>query len=535
MTQRKFYISLQTKIASLVILLLLLVIFILASIFAYFESNQIRAHMGQLAIQTAKTVSLLSSVEEAFELEDPSSVLQPLAEQVRNEVGAAFIVIANKDGIQYSHPYESEIGNNIKANDYYKAIVYGAYYISNSEGIIGPSLTSKAPIYREYDNYQQMIGVVTVGYLLKDIESAVMNNVFKVFGVSFLVLIIGLFGSILLARNIRKDTLGLEPQEISALYRERNAILLSIKEGIIAIDETGHITLMNKSAQIMLNLSEQYLHQHIKHVFSEIDMISILKTGKYIINEEVMLQGKVFILNCTPVIEDERIVGVVSTFRDKTELIHIINTLSEVKQYSEWLRAQTHEYTNKLYALSGLLQLEYFEEAVEMIQQESHIHKNQNRIIFDQIRDSKLQAILLGKISKASELKINFTIDANTSIEQTPKYISISQLITIVGNLIDNAFDAVSQQNVREVSFFAIDMGRDLIIEVSDNGSGIQEEYLEKIFEKGFSTKKANGRGYGLTNVKDVVIELDGTIQAENKKDSGAIFTVYIPKKEEKA
>ncbi len=527
--KRKF-ISLQTKILSLVFLLLLLIILVLASIFTYFESKQINKHMGQLALQVAKTVSFMNSVKEAFTLEDPSIVLQPIAEKVREEVGAAYVIIANKDEIQYSHPYTSQLGNKMNTKENYKAIVFGGYYTIQSNGMMGPALNGKAPIFSKDDN--QIIGVVTVGYLLEDIHREVMSSVLRVIGFAALVMLLGIFGSILLAKNIRKDTLGLEPHEIAALYRERNAILFSIKEGIIAIDKNGNITMMNNSAKKMLHLSDEYLHSRIEAVIPVIDMMSVLKSGVPINNEEVILKGKVFIVNCTAVFDGKEIVGVVSTFRDKTDLIYMIDTISEIKQYSEGLRAQTHEYTNKLYVLSGFLQLQNYEDAVEMIQQESKINANQNKILFEQIKDTKLQAILLGKISKASEQKINFIIDYNSEVEHIPNHIGILQLITIVGNLIDNAYEAVADQTEREVTFFAMDVGLDLIIEVSDNGPGILEENLENIFKKGFSTKERDGRGYGLANVKETVEELNGTIQVENSKTGGTIFTIYIPTKE---
>ena len=264
---------------------------------------------------------------------------------------------------------------------------------------------AKAPIIVHNGDYDQVVGVVTVEFLIKGIESNILSRTKEIILFSLAVLLAGIVGGILLARSIRKDTLGLEPNEIAALYRERSAILLSIKEGIIAIDQNGFITMMNTSAEEMLHVNGDYMQQHISKVLPEFHMERVLEN-----DQEIAFQDKVFILNMTPILENNSTVGVVCSFRDKTELQNLVNTISEVRKYSEDLRAQTHEFTNKLFVLSGLLQLGHYKEAIEFIQQESNIHQSQNHILFHQIHDAKVQAILLGKIATASEKKLIFIL-----------------------------------------------------------------------------------------------------------------------------
>src|SRR5699024_8718770 len=226
--------------------------------------------------------------------------------------------------------------------------------------------------------------------------------------------------------------------------------------------------------------------------------------------------------------ENGQVIGAVASFRDKTEIKEMVETISEVRQYSEDLRAQTHEYTNRLYVLSGLIQLGQYQEAVDMIQTELKINNTQNHILFDQIEDSKVQAILLGKIGKASENKISFSIDENSSLNTLPDHIDISSLIAILGNIIDNAFEAVESTEEKEVTLFATDMGNDIIFEVADSGEGIDES--KHLFKKGFSTKQSGNRGYGLTILQDTVNSLGGSLEIKNHKSKGAIVTVFIPK-----
>lgn len=178
-------------------------------------------------------------------------------------------------------------------------------------------------------------------------------------------------------------------------------------------------------------------------------MYDIQRNDIYENDQEMLLNGKVVIVNRTPIMDKNGIVGAVASFREKTEVTEMINTLSEVRQYSEDLRAQTHEFTNKLYAISGLLQLEEYEEAIDLIHSEADVHGSQNGIVFEQIHDRKVQAILLGKIGKASEYKVTFSIDPTIFLKPLPKRVAMSDLITILGNIMDNAFDAVAHKETR--------------------------------------------------------------------------------------
>ncbi|MCH1626826.1 sensor histidine kinase [Fredinandcohnia sp. SECRCQ15] len=483
--------------------------------------------MGQLALQVATTVSLMPGIKEAFELEDPSTVIQPITKKIMEEVGAEFIVVGNKDSIRYSHPDDWKIGKKMVGGDNDKALLEGKYYTSEAVGSLGPSLRGKAPIF---DNEGQTIGIVSVGFMQEDVQAALINKLVKFGLLAVLVLVLGTFGGVLLARNIRKDILGLEPHEIAALYRERNAILLSIKEGIIAIDDKGVITMMNHTARKILGISGKSINQPIDLIIPNTQMYKVLESGVFESDQEMLLKDRVVIVNRTPIKDKGKIVGVVASFRDKTEVAEMVNTLSEVRKYSEDLRAQTHEYTNKLYAISGLLQLEEYDEAIELIHSESALHQNQNRILFEQIHDHKVQAILLGKIGKASEHKVTFQIDSTSSMGPLPKHMDISKLITILGNIIDNAIEAVMKSSNREVTFFATDIGNDIVFEVADTGNGIDFESHVNIFEKGYSTKSGQNRGYGLAIVKQVVEELNGSIELQNKHDGGVAFSIFIPK-----
>ncbi|WP_017729546.1 ATP-binding protein [Halalkalibacterium ligniniphilum] len=520
-------ISLQTKILSYTLGLVFLVLLLLTGVYYYLEIKQTENHIGTMALNVAKSVAVIPEVIDAFEHEDPSSIIQPIAERIRQEVGAEFIVVGNTEDIRYSHPKEERIGQTMVGGDNELALVYGESYISKAEGSLGTSLRGKTPVFNEQ---QDIIGVVSVGFLIGHIQSVFLQDLKTFAGWALLVFTIGTVGSIILARSIRKDTLGLEPSEIASLYRERHAILQSVKEGIVAVDNMGTVTLINQSAKTMLGITGEAVGKPIEALFPNTQMHRVLKTGENETNQEIQLKNHSVIVNRTPIQEAGETVGVVASFRDRTEVKQMVNTLSEVKKYSQDLRAQTHEYTNKLYTISGLLQIGKVDDAIAFIHKEAQAHEIQNKILFEQIKDPTIQAILLGKLSKASEQKIRFHINEESSLGAAYLEADTSSLITIFGNLLDNAFEAVSHKAEKIVTFFVTDIGHDLVFEVADNGTGLNKEKMNELFMRGYSTKNGTNRGFGLSLVKEAIDTLGGTIEAYNPNTGGAVFTVFLPK-----
>ncbi|WP_110928645.1 ATP-binding protein [Bacillus massiliglaciei] len=520
--------SLRHKILGLVMTLSLLLIILLTAFYAYMESQQIKEDKGRLALEISKTVSFMPTVIQAFDSENPSAEIQPLADKIRKETGAEFIVVGNLDGVRYSHPDQTQIGKKMMGGDNDRAFA-GTYYISEAQGSLGLSLRGKSPIF---DKEGKVIGIVSAGFLVEKVNGQIMKDLSRELLFSAAAVLLSFIGSALLARNIRKETMGLEPYEIANLYLEKRAVLHSVKEGIISIDAGGMITSMNMPAKRLLGIHERVRSLKVDGLFPSGLLYEVLKTGNQKADQELVWKDKTIIVNGTPIYGEGKIQGVVASFRDKTELEHMVNTLSEVRMHSEDLRAQNHEFKNKLYVLSGLLQLGEYEEAISMIQHETEELQHINEILFEQIRDRKIQAILLGKFGKASEKKVNFEMDAESFLEELPAHISISQLILILGNLIDNAFEAVTEKEEPHVTFFATDIGEDIIFEVSDNGHGISDEEKSSIFLKGFSSRdKESPSGYGLFNANKAVRELKGVIEVQSSQNDGTVFTVYLPKK----
>ena len=522
-------VSLQTKILGLVLSLSIFLILLLSINFMYMEGREIEEKKGNLALNTSKIVSFMPTVIDAFGSENPAEIIQPIVEKIRGETGAEFIVVGNIDGIRYSHPLKSQIGKKMIGGDNEKAIQNGEYYISEAKGSIGLSLRGKSPIFNKDGD---IIGIVSVGFLVEDIQQQIITVVFKELYIPLIAIIISIIASFILAKSIRKDTLGLEPYEIANLYKEKNAVLQSVQEGILSIDKNGIITSMNQQAKRLLNITGSVRHLKVDELLPSGHLYDVLKSMEPQIDKEIAWKGKMIIVSSIPIFDDKGLSGVVTSFRDKTEIMKMMGTLSEMKTYSEDLRAQTHEFSNKLYVLSGLLQLGEYEEAIDMIQNETSVLEFQNKIVFEQIKDIKVQAILVGKLGKASEKKIKFEVNSQSYINKLPDHVKVSQLTLILGNIIDNAFEAVSGLAKPTIKFFATDIGNDIIFEVIDNGNGILEEDMLLLFERGFTSKKGDKpRGYGLLNADNVVKELGGIIEVHNGKEN-TVFTVYLPKEQ---
>ncbi|WP_079474884.1 sensor histidine kinase [Marinococcus halophilus] len=525
---RKKY-KLQTKIGVLVFLLLLLVIVLANSVYAWNELRQETNDARQLALQTSRSVAGFPAVEEAFENGEGQEA-DVISEQIRTQVNADRVYIINRN---------SEIiaggGENLNpdARDAYTALVFGGSYVREAdkgqEGII----RSHAPVSVDYGDYTSVEGAAVVEYSKAAIRADVWRQTGRTAVISLIVLMIGAAGTVWLSRSIRSDTLGLEPYQIAELYRDRAAIISSVQEGIIAVDNSGRITMVNRAAEELLQLPKNQEGLLIDEVFLSPRKKKLLEGDEVIRNEEIITASKTLIVNESPIAQYGNRIGRVFTFRDKTDMKQMIEAFSDVKKYSDDLRAQSHEFTNKLYALMGLLQLGYYTEAEQMLREESKIQQKHTKMVVDQIKDEKLQAVLLGKAAAASEKKTGFTVDSESSLEAMPEHVTLTSLIIIAGNLIDNAMEAVNGQTTREVSFFVTDIGKDIVMEVKDNGPGMPGHLQTELFQQGTSSK-GEGRGYGMTNVKNEVDELGGMIEVYSNLEEGTVISVFIPKEIEK-
>jgi two-component system CitB family sensor kinase len=522
---------LHTKLMLGICTLIILMGGIFEVIFINILENNLKQETGEKALAVAQTISLLPEIKQAFRTDHPSVIIQPIAERIRRQIDAEFIVIGDENETRLSHPNPDLIGKKMVGGDNGE-VWDGKSIITESTGTLGPSIRGKSPIIAN----EKVIGVVSVGYLQDDIEKEVSSIQRKIVLIISFILIGGLLVAFFISFNIKKAILGLEPKEIAWMFQEKHAILESIHEGIIAIDVHGKITVVNETAHKILHIPKDVMlrGQKIEEVITHTHLLDVVSTARAEYDQEFMIDGEVFLASRIPILNGQgEIIGAVASLRNKSELSNLLQELSHVKAYAEGLRAQTHEYSNRLYTLLGLIQLGSYKDAMDFISKEVDVTQGFIHFLMKEVPDPIIAGFILGKVSLASELKIDFTIDRESSFKDIPSEIDRDLLVTIIGNLINNAFEAV-RENEREekrVSLFVTDLGKELIIEVEDNGKGMSSEVTELIFRNGFTTKShQTNSGIGLSLVQEAIDGLGGYITFSTKEGEYTIFTVAIPK-----
>ena len=492
-------------------------------------SSILEEYIGRNALNVSKTVSLTTVVHEGLKNKN-STQIQLYAESVRKATGARFVVVGDHEGRRYSHPVPERIGKLMVGGDNPRALERGEAYVSKAVGTLGPSMRGKVPIFA---NSGKVIGVVSVGYLQETVESVTEGYLQRVLLWVFGLFLFGGIGTWLIARNVKQSIFGLEPVEIARLFRERNAILDSIREGVVAINDKGQVTMLDHEAAKILKIPPASgIGTSIESILPQTRMLEVLKSGEEQFDQEMIIGGIEVIVNRVPIWQNGRVAGVVSSFRRKDEIDRMAQELTQIQEYSEVLRTQTHEYSNKLHTLAGLIQLGSHQEALDLIGRETSGYQELLGTLAETVPEPLLSAIILGKYNRAQELRINFQLDPESRMIDIPKKINREKIVTILGNLLENALEA-AQENTsgkRMVQLSMTDFGNDLIFEVEDSGSGIEDESVDLSLQHGFTTKSGTGRGIGLSLVHENLKYLGGHLTVVRSSLGGMRFTIYIPK-----
>ena len=490
--------------------------------------------MGGRALNVSQTVSLIPEVKRDLERGDLSqSSIQSIVEKIRKTTKAQFIVVGDLDGKRYSHPVPERIGKFMVGGDNDQALKEGKSYISKATGTLGPSIRGKVPVFNDDG---AIIGIVSVGYLVQNVNSLIRGYNIKIVAFLTAAILFGIAVTLKITDGFKKAIFGLEPGEIASLLQERTTTLETIREGVLAVDGKGLITTINQTAinTLGLDTTETFIGRPVIEILPQTRILDILHTGVSQLDREFLVGDNEIIVNRIPVISDGKITGVVSSFRKKDELDILAKKLFQIKKYSEMLRVQTHEYSNKLYTISGLIQIGAYQEAVDLIGSETTGYQNLISSLMNIVPDPILAGTILGKYNKAKELKVDFQIGKDSSMVDVPDDMSRDKLVTIIGNILDNCFEAVQDKDhlQRIVTLAMTDLGNDLIFDFDDSGCGILETERNNLFSKGFTTKKKKqGHGMGLFLVEKALSRLDGSISVGPSELGGAAFTVIIPKK----
>ncbi|GAA0723532.1 sensor histidine kinase [Clostridium malenominatum] len=518
--------KLQSKITTYITVILSIVI-TLTGYLSFTEMRRlIKEERSKEVLKLAKTVSTIDLIKNDLRDKDTRGSIQFYVERLRLQTNVQFIVVIDMDRVRYSHPYEENIGKPFVGGDEELVLSTGESYVSEAVGTLGPSLRGFAPVYK--DGVQ--VGAVVVGILIGNVNKEIYQKFSKFIPFLILSLTIGILGASLLAYSIKESIYGLEPEEIALLLSQKEAIIESIREGIVAVDTKGNIINYNNVASQLLSLNNKDLGKNIINYIKDYSILEVLEKRTSIKNIENRINNnRNIICNYNILMDyDKNPLGVVINFRDFTEMKELAEELTGIKKILWSLRAQNHEFMNKLHTISGLIQLEEYDKAIEYISKVGNKRREISDILNKDINNLPLQGLLLSKYNKAEEEKVEFLICDKAKLDFLPEELNSDDLSSIVGNLVDNAIEAVKTDGSGIVKFNIYNDESFLNIIVEDNGHGIEESIKHKIFERGVSTKEGQ-RGYGMHIVKNIVDKAKGTIEYQVNDGTGVI--VKIPMK----
>lgn len=488
----------------------LLIIFLISGtilIISFFSYEMIKGRIEEdtaaRLLDTGRVVSSVPLVQETLAKKEISTMkVQNFIENLRLKTKVLFIVVMDMDGIRYSHPIPANIGLKFGQNDKYRVLEYGESYVSKETGSLGPSIRSFVPVYYE----GEQVGAVSAGILAGDMLYEMNKYTNKILPMLFFTLIVSILGARILARNIKKAIFGLEPNQIALLLFERESIINNVHDGLIAINITGDVRLMNTRAQEILKINSR---AHVPSVILDNLMETMYRRSR-VFNKEIRIDDNIIMANFYTIFGDSgNVEGGIASIQDMTIVTNMAEELTGVKELFWNLRAQNHEFMNKLHTIAGLIQLGENDKAIEYIFNTT----SKRGLITDSLRNIKevsIQGLIFAKYNRADEAKIKFEVDEKSNFKDIPRGLSLNELLIIIGNLIQNSIEEVSKRDEGYI-FVGIYQDKNIQILVKNNGAMIDEEGKEKLFTRGYSTK-GDFRGMGLYNIKEIVEANGGTI-----------------------
>ncbi|WP_069627856.1 sensor histidine kinase [Streptomyces niveus] len=447
--------------------------------------------------------------------------VQAEAERIRRATGAEYVVIMDRRGVRWSHTDTGEIGK-VVSTDPSEAIA-GKDVMEIDSGTLGRSARGKVPLR---DASGKIIGAVSVGIAYDSVRERLLATIPGLLAYAGGALAVGALAAYLISRRLQRQTHDLAFSDISALLVEREAMLHSLREGVIALDGAGRIRLMNDEAQRLLGLGPEATGQPLDVVLGPGRTTDVL-AGR-VAGEDLLAVsgGRVLIANRMPTDDG----GAVATLRDRTELEQLGRELDATRGLIDALRAQDHEHANRMHTLMGLLELEMHEEAVEFVTEVVGVHRATAEQVTERIHDPLPAALLVGKATVAAERGVSLRISPATLLPD--RLVDPQGLVTVLGNLVDNALDAAAGSEDPRIEVEVRAEGRTVVLRISDSGPGVPPEQRELVFAEGWTTKElpAHGRrGLGLALVRRLAERQGGSARVGESADGGAEFTVVLP------
>ena len=529
----------QRKISATQIILVVSLTIILAIIGIVtnikFEKDKTDRNLQNISETIATSPSFMENDIQNGTAQDQVNLMRYLDSLKKSLYDVDVISIVNKNNQRFYHTNHSLIGTQYDGEQPDFSPVEKNFYIVNTNGPSGAQRRAYSALYSETGEY---LGFIMVIILTEHVNENITQIITTYAILAVVAIVIELFITSRISKSIKNSLLGYEPDTISAMYLVRDNILESLKEGIIAVDKDGTILFTNNSAVKMLDKSStatEFIGKNIEQIKNG----NVIKTVLNGSEKEFGIQGQRMdgtdvIIDRIPIKHEEDPIDTICILHDRAEYTKLMEDLAGTRYLVDSMRANNHDFTNKLHVILGLIQMEMYDQATSYIENITMVQRASISKIMNCISEPALAALLIGKTARAAELNVKFTLRDGSHFSNTDMHIPTEVLITVIGNLIENAFESMNAKepnpsNPNELIIGLFSKEDSILITVDDTGLGISEENKQHIFENGFSTKGEN-RGTGLYQVKTMVENLGGLITVDSQENVGTSFFVYFSK-----
>lgn len=515
--------KLQYKMMALVTTLVVVLVVVLVAVMYSTWFDSIQKQVALNAMDQAVIIAENREVQKNMALPNGYLAVNQAVESLYLKTGIQYLYVINNDGIFYAHPLPERVNTKLENDEIKSDLGINAptnYYALS----VDATVEGYAPIYTD----GVKTGIVVVGIFNGRVLQTMRGQIIWLALFAGVAVGVGVISAYLLSRNIKRDTSGLEPSEIALLLRQKDIIIDQIGEGLLATDQKGQFILVNENAKLLLDMSLQKGDLISELPFQQYLTESFWRDKQTFQFEWRLPQNKILVVGIHKLLEFHDKLGYLIKIEDMSLVRKRAEELTEMKQLTHALRAQNHEFMNKLHAISGLIQLGAHGDALDYIEAITAPRQAMLAAIQEKIKVPSIGGLLLTKHSRLTEKRVSFVIDEESFIQMLPAKAKEEDLTSILGNLIDNAEEALQTVEEKRIKVGVFQDEAFLVLEVSDSGLGMTEEQISCCFEKGFSTK-GEGRGYGLDIVRSITIGLDGEISLSN--DHGLVVVIKIPMK----
>jgi sensor histidine kinase regulating citrate/malate metabolism len=489
----------------------------------------LKAQMANEALDIAITVAAHPDIQDQLTEENGYIPIQNIVERIRLKTRVQYMYVINSEGRYFAHPDPAFLNGSIE-DEAMLAHVKSGQAMTVQASWPSVAIEAYTPVYQG----GEPVGTVVVGLLNGRLYQEIRRNIYRIVFYLLAAVFIGMVFARQLGEQIKDTIFGLEPTEIAFLLGQQNLVLENQREGIVAIDQHGRIILANAAARKLLDLDREDVGKSIYKYKIRDGFTAVLKSRLPLEGKEIKIGfGRVVLANFYPIHDQkDHFLGVVAGFEDWSEVKRRAEEMTGIRELNYDLRAQNHEFMNKLHTIMGLLQLDETDEAISYISDIAQTRQEMLGRISQQIKEPSVAGLLLAKYNKAVEKKIEFALDESSYLSDLPEDMRVDELNSILGNLIENALDELAGKEDGELYVGVFGSEQGIMIAVEDNGGGIPETMQQEVFERGKSSKGSD-RGYGLWTVKRIVDEYRGMIEYEGT--NGSSFSIWIPMRGEAA